>query len=385
VTNIVHIAGMDKYNSHDSGNYLVFKQFRNLPYNSHHVLGLSRQMDDPDTSFIPLLGEANQQGLEFKIKPDILVLYDTLLEPETIKRIYDVHKCPVVFVTMVHDFFTGGCVYPGDCDRFTAECGACPQKNSSDTSDESNQIMLRKLSCYKEIPLVGVGVSSYARDLMKKSYIFKNRRTEVIPLTTVEEIPEAPLTEKQARQALGISKDKFVIFWGTTQPDTPRKGGKLAVDILKQVSDTLGERSSEILLVTAGPEPTTFSFSQLPIKHKHLGYFSTRDNLTLAYKAASVALQTTIEDAGPMMVCECLVNETPVISFDRCIATDVIQNGINGYVVPTYDCGEMASKICKMFISKSSMSSNCLGMMNNFNKSSIVQEKWTGLIESIKP
>ena len=385
MTNIIHIAGMDKYNSHDSGNYLVFKQFRNLPYNSHHVLGLSRQMDDPDTSFIPLLGPENQQGLEFKIKPDILVLYDTLLEPETIKRIYDVHKCPVVYVTMCHDFFTGGCVYPGGCDRFTNECGACPQKNSVDTEDESYKLMLRKLSCYEDIPLVGVGASSYARNLMKKSSVFRNKHTAVIPLTTVEEIPEAPLSQEQARDWLGVDNDKFIIFWGTTQPDEPRKGGKLAVDILKKVSETLGEQASQLLLVTAGPEPTTFSFSQLPIKHKHLGYFSTRYNLTLAYKAASVALQTTVEDAGPMMICECLVNKTPVISFDRCIASDVIENGINGYVVPTYDCEKMASKICEMFISKNNMNSNCLGMMNNFNKSSIVQEKWTRLIESIKP
>ena len=94
---IVHFGGMDSYDGHESGNYIVFKQFRDLTYDSTHILGVTKMWNDEDTFYIPLTRPEDQIELEDKIDNiDVVIIYDSMLTPETLRRIYDKHKCPII-------------------------------------------------------------------------------------------------------------------------------------------------------------------------------------------------------------------------------------------------------------------------------------------------
>ena len=402
---IVHIAGVDMYSSHDSGNWIIFNAMRDLPYDSHHILGLGRGRENPDTSYYPISVEGSQVGVEDSFdSADVVILYDSLLYPETVKAIYDKHKCPIVFVGMVNDHFTGGCCYVFGCDKFKSSCGACPQlapnghmishKNmsedftpSSDDKDKSFQLLQRKKEAWNDIPIIGAPVSNYSLKLFKESSLFKDKRCECIPIPF--DIPVFEGSREEARIALGYPeevKDKFVILWGTTNPDGPRKGRKYADEAFNHLYKQMKEKgydTDDVVVLSAGPAPSVpFSQTQ-PFRWMPKGYVPTREHLSYVYRSVNVGLQTTIEDAGPMMSVECLSNKTPLVSFDRCVSADVIKDGESGYLVDTYDSVGLGEALLKVYESKVDMGINADKYVKEFNDKEKVLQKWQSLIEEV--
>ena len=68
-------------------------------------------------------------------------------------------------------------------------------------------------------------------------------------------------------------------------------------------------------------------------KVEYIGYIPTRKELSKVYKNANVFALTTLADAGPMMATECIKNNTPLVSFPTNIASDLVLDGKNGYIV----------------------------------------------------
>ena len=385
--NIIHIGGMDTYDkTHESGNTIIFNLIKQLPYNSKHILGLEKVHSDPDTEFIPLFEPhgGSQEGLEDKINPDILILYDSLLEPQTIINIYNKHKCPVIHVAMTHDFFTGGCSYPRqqgfDCIGYKKTCEDCPQGIAN-----SHEILKDKLRM-GDVDLYGVAVSTASLNMMKQSSVLSGKECELIPFP-LEEIPVSLKSRDENKDAFGIPRDKFVMFWGSTQPECPRKGRDYLDKALNHLYELLKERdidTDKFLLVTAGP-PSILEFNQSqPFNCKQVGYVRTREQLADMYKLADVGLQTTIEDAGPMMCAECLANNTPLVSFSDCVAKDVIDDGNTGYIVDTFKYKEFAESILKVFLSEEDMGRNASLSCGEFNNTESVKQKWEDLFTKIK-
>ena len=62
-------------------------------------------------------------------------------------------------------------------------------------------------------------------------------------------------------------------------------------------------------------------------------------------KEFDVAVNTTIADAGPMMISEAMCNETPVIAFDRSIACDLCVDGETGYLIKNLNLQSMCDAI----------------------------------------
>ena len=395
---IVHFGGMDSYDGHESGNYIVFKQFRDLTYDSVHVLGLLKRWEDKDTFYIPLTRPEDQIELEDKIDNiDVVIIYDSMLTPETLRRIYDKHKCPIIWVAMVHDFFTGGCVYPTECSRFQKSCGSCPQlvnnqfthepyikNHSTDEKDISFQLMDRKLKSLSDIPIYGVGVSSYSLELMKTSSLLKDKHCECIPIPF--DIPTCSLSRDEAKKRFKLSTDKFNILWGTTQPHSLRKGRKYVDKALNRLYTLMKKNNIDtdnVIFTTVGPQANPPFNETQPFKTRHLGYAPTREQLSIAYKSANVGLQTTIEDAGPMMSVECLSNGTPLVSFDRCVSADIIENGKNGFLVDTYDWKSFADSILKVYESEVDLGIGSDFYVKRFNNAKNTMEKWDKLIKKV--
>ena len=115
-----------------------------------------------------------------RIAPDIINLHyinTAFMQIETITKL----KQPLVWT--LHDMwgFTGGCHYSGDCDRYTASCGICPQLGSTRNWDLSHWIWQRKAKAWKGLNLTIVSPSTWLAKSASSSSLLKDLRIEVIP------------------------------------------------------------------------------------------------------------------------------------------------------------------------------------------------------------
>ena len=115
-----------------------------------------------------------------QINPDIINLHwisGAFMQIETFSKL----KRPLVWT--LHDMwgFTGGCHVIGECNRYKASCGACPQLNSSNEWDLSRWVWQRKVKAWKNINLTLVSPSSWLAECARSSSLFQNLRIEVIP------------------------------------------------------------------------------------------------------------------------------------------------------------------------------------------------------------
>ena len=80
--------------------------------------------------------------------------------------------------------FTGGCHYDEACGKFHEHCGACPQLGSSNPSDLSSQVWLRKREAFsshggRNVHLVTPAAGSLTR--RQRVRYFLGRALTVIP------------------------------------------------------------------------------------------------------------------------------------------------------------------------------------------------------------
>lgn len=80
----------------------------------------------------------------------------------------------------------------------------------------------------------------------------------------------------------------------------------------------------------------------------HLG-FVDQHTLTLAYQAANVFINASIDDAGPSMINQSILCGTPVVCFDNGTALDVIENGVSGYKCNVKDIGGLVNGLSSIY------------------------------------
>ena len=85
---------------------------------------------------------------------------------------------------------------------------------------------------------------------------------------------------------------------------------------------------------------------ELGLKNVHFLGFQKKERLAQYYKAADVFVLPTREDIWGLVINEALAYGLPTITTDRCVAgLELIEDGINGYVVPVEDADALAEKI----------------------------------------
>ena len=80
-----------------------------------------------------------------------------------------------------------------------------------------------------------------------------------------------------------------------------------------------------------------------PIKHKDLKYI---------YSSSEVLVQPSLFDGWSMVVTEALACGCPVVTTSNTGASDVIINGINGYVCPVMNSEALANNLKEIYFNK---------------------------------
>ena len=108
----------------------------------------------------------------------------------------------------------------------------------------------------------------------------------------------------------------------------------------------------------------------------------TKD-ITEKYKAASLVIMTSRMEGLPMTLLEAKSYKLPIVSFDiETGPSEIIQDGLNGYLVKPYDTNEMAEKICKLIENRELRQRFSDSTYTDIGKFDIdeIMKKWIGLI-----
>ena len=230
--------------------------------------------------------------------------------------------------------FTGGCHYPGSCERFQSQCGDCPKLRQPGPEDAANRLWLRKQHAWRALDLTVVAPSNWMAGLARCSSLFVDRRVEVIP-TGVDLELYRPGDRSAARARWGLSQDRLLILFGAMSPtDDMRKGYRELRRALEFVAQSpLASRIQAVVFGGNAPLPPDL----FPIPAVSLGLLDGDEALAAAYNCADLVVVPSLEDNLPNVALEAIACGTPVVAFDLCGMPDIVTDGWNGRLVPKVD------------------------------------------------
>ncbi len=279
-----------------------------------------------------------------KYNYDIIHFHDlsTAISPFTL--MYLSSKIPVVWTMHDCSAFTGGCIYPMECEKYKTSCSPCPQKNIWPMGGKFDFAFLYlkiKSKLYrKNIHLISP--SNWLANFSTKNTIIKKRPTVIpngININTYQ-----PLDKKLSKDTLNIPNERFTILITSHNINDPRKGFNFAIKIIQEIKHL---------------NPFLILVGQITIETKNLlsefdyfssGYISDYQELNKLYSAADIFINCSLSDNLPLVVLETMASGTPTFGFATGGIPEMIQQNINGYLVENKDTKSLANKIEEVYI-----------------------------------
>lgn len=278
-----------------------------------------------------------------------------LLDAQSIRRIHDHFRSPLVW--LIHDLepLTGGCHYSFGCDGYTKQCGECPRIGSANSNDLSHQIWLRKCEHLSNLPICFIAPSSWGVKHARKSSLFRHARIERIPYAINTRVFR-PFCQHAAREVMQLPQDKKIILFGATYLEDRRKGIDYliaAFDVLVSLIDPRGNveklQRDDIFLLAVGLNGKGL-MQRLPFAGRYIGQISDELMMALAYQSADIFVCSSLDDSGPMVIPEAMLCGTPVVSFDGTGASDLVKTMETGYLAANGDARDLAQGIHALLI-----------------------------------
>ena len=175
-------------------------------------------------------------------------------------------------------------------------------------------------------------------------YGAKEDRVRQYPFSSLYEkdiLPEViPMEEKQAlRRELEIPEPHMILAIGQF---IHRKG----FDVLMRAAQSLNQDTGIYIVGGEATEEYLRMREELDVPQVHFLGFQPKEVLSQFYKAADLFVLPTREDIWGLVINEALAYGLPTITTDRCVAgLELIEEGVNGYVVPVGDADALAQKI----------------------------------------
>lgn len=274
---------------------------------------------------------------------DVLCLYWVtrgLLGIRQIERLLSTGK-PVVWRLSDMWPFTGGCHYSSGCERFTANCGQCPQLQSHGERDLSRWMLSSKLRRWRKGNLIVVSPSRWMADLARKSRVFAERSIHVIP-TGVDLELFRTMDREIARDILGLPHDRPLVLYGATSALTDtRKGSDVVVEAFRALYEI-----PEVQKIAPGL--VLFGTSRIPpglpadIPVYPLGLVRDEAMLPIVYSACDIFAAPSREENLANSVLEAMACGLPVIAYKVGGMLDAIEHGHTGLLVDPADKNAMA-------------------------------------------
>lgn len=164
------------------------------------------------------------------------------------------------------------------------------------------------------------------------------------PFSSLEEkdILQTPADaeEKAAlRRELNIPYKRMLLSVGQF---IPRKG----FDVLMKAAASLEPEMGIYIIGGEAPESYLQLREELGLKNIHFLCFMKKEELARYYRAADAFVLPTREDIWGLVINEAMAYGLPVVTTDRCVAgLELVEDGVNGYVVPVDDVQALADRL----------------------------------------
>jgi glycosyltransferase involved in cell wall biosynthesis len=248
-------------------------------------------------------------------------------------------KCPVVWRLADMWPFAGMEHYVDDGIRFMEGYSSINRSSETGYPDISQWTWERKRKSFGKIDdMTIVAPSRWLADCARKSFLFRDRRIEVIPTGQNVDVFR-PIRKEIAREILGLPLTGKYILTSAMQLNNPIKGFDLLLEALKLMHE------KDYVLLTLGEGVHA---PDVPLPVHVLGRFNDDLSLALVYSAADVFVAASRLDNLPNTVIESLACGTPVVSFDVGGLSDLVRDNHTGYLVKPFDVRSFSESIRKI-------------------------------------
>jgi glycosyltransferase involved in cell wall biosynthesis len=257
---------------------------------------------------------------------------------ETLKKI----RRPIVWT--LHDSwaFTGGCHIPHECKRYRNNCGECPVLGSKHSNDLSRSVFLRKQKAWKDLDLFIVAPSNWLCGCVKKSALFSDKCTKLIP-NGIDINQFKPFNKELAREMLDLPKNKKLILFGAFNcTRDPNKGYEFLRKALFFIKNN--NKFDNVELVIFGENDVIIN-QDCGLKLHSLGLIRDSQILTQLYSAVDVFVAPSLSENLPNTIMESLSCGTPTVAFHIGGIPDLVEHKSNGYLAVPYDSEDLARGI----------------------------------------
>lgn len=253
-----------------------------------------------------------------------------------------------VAVDMNH--FTGGCHYAWDCKGYIEGCSSkCPAILNDDDRDIPKINFETKLKNAKQGNFKVVGMSQWTINQAKESMIYREQGEYLNVNSLIDTTVLNDKCKKFAKQVFNLEEDKFYILMGCHYVNAKRKGFEYLVKTLEILFNKLDDKERDRVRVIIVSKENTSGFENILFEKQFIPFINDYRLLSLLYQATDVFVNSSIEDAGPMMVSEALACGTPVVGFDMGVVNNMVISGYNGYKAKLKDSEDLANGIKEIF------------------------------------
>lgn len=204
------------------------------------------------------------------------------------------------------------------------------------------------------------------------------------PFTSLheDEILKKPLSKNEKdtyKGKLELGSKKVVLTIGQF---IHRKGFDVLLEAWTQELD----ENYTLVIVGGGEEENQYKeyISKHNLKNVHLVGFKQKNEIFEYYKAADLFVLPTREDIWGLVINEAMAFGLPVVSTDMCLgAVELIENGVNGYIVPVNDSKELAEAMKKLLKANGEViGENNIKKISNYTYENVI-ESHIKAIESV--
>jgi len=287
---------------------------------------------------------AVEKSLPFR--PDIICVHwvTGFINTKVLHQLQANTGAPVVWRFNDMNAFTGGCHYNNGCNNYFTSCGNCPALYSSKGHDRSYRNLAEKIKWVSKTNITFVSSTSEIDQQLKNSAVSKHAKTKFIMLSCSNNFSQRLPDKNEAAVSLGLPPNRKIIFFGAQSIFDPRKGFKEFTSSLEILKRSLSKKTAdEILLVyaTSGEDVKI----NLGFETRRIPFLKTDADLAIMYRAATVYVSPSLEEAGPMMLAESLLCGTPAVAYEIGLAKDVLINNVTGFIVPPLNVSKFAEAL----------------------------------------
>ena len=271
---------------------------------------------------------------------DLLHFHDlsSAISPQTL--LWLSRRKPVAWT--VHDCspFTGGCLYPGICERFKTRCGGCPQLGGWPIDSWLDftgiqQGFKRKLAASGRIHYIAP--SNWMAATAMSSGLFPTP-LQLIPYG-IDTGLFRPRDKSVVRAQLGLPQDRDIVLLSAGSLLDVRKGVAYALDAL------LANHHLRPYVLLVGHPNSGIREKLAGFDLHEAGYIGDADTLARHYAAADIFLFTSLADNLPLTVLETMASGTPIVGFHTGGIPDMVVQDETGHLVPQGDMTALAATL----------------------------------------